>query len=160
MTELGRERGLMTAAHRPRPSKASFMPQKRLKALLAGHPVSPTSPVQRDRASGEGSSRGVPETSRASSPFTAIGTRGRPQPSPCPSASRCTQTTAPAVGTDGLSRWLPAQYGPTGGGHRAQHPRGGSGSCILGSLRLTQGLVLLPPAIVAPAARAWGEDGA
>lgn len=35
----------MTVARRPRPSKASFMPQKRLKPLLAGHPVSPMSPM-------------------------------------------------------------------------------------------------------------------
>lgn len=50
----------MTVAHRPQPSKASFMPQKRLKPLSAGHPVSPTSSMPSPGPAGEAPLRGLP----------------------------------------------------------------------------------------------------
>lgn len=114
----------MTVARRPRPSKASFMPQKRLKPLLAGHSMSPMPGLGPHAPLAEGfkPARGTPaltllccscrrdfgDTQGLALPFPSRERtlqspppRTKPvQPCPPPSALPSSHTTAPAEGTE------------------------------------------------------------
>lgn len=144
----------MTVARRPRPSKASFMPQKRLKPLLASHSTSPMPGLgpRAPLAEGFKPARGTPaltllccscrrdfgDTQGLALPFPSRertlqspppGTKPV-QPCPPPSALPSPHTTAPAEGTE-----VSSQQG------QKSHPRGGRSVIPEGTEVLSQWLV-------------------